>query len=68
MRLSTFDNSEIPGVYKDFGPKVERPCECGCDERDGASIGYLHIARNGIGFVIHAENEDEFELLKEVIQ
>lgn len=63
-----FDNRETPGVYRDFGPKVERPCECGCDERSGPTVGYLHIARDGVGFVLFAETEAEYQLLMEVAQ
>ena len=41
--------------------QARRPCECGCDERDGPVIGYLTASdEDGRGVTIIAESETEY--------
>ncbi len=49
--------------------KVQRPCECGCDFRDGDfGIGYLIGGLgNGKGFTIWIETEEVYQRLRELI-
>lgn len=47
-----------------------RPCECGCDFRDGDSgVGYLTGSNaNGEGFTIWIENEQVYKLLETLLE
>lgn len=49
---------------------VERPCPCGCDERDGnKGVGYINgSTADGSGFSIWIESEDVFQAALAVLQ
>ena len=50
--------------------KAVRPCECGCDFRDGVSgVGYLTGSNSdGDGFTIWIENEQVYKLLETLLE
>lgn len=70
MRLVTFDNTDLSEDIVDYDRDLGlyRPCECGCDQRDFLTVGYLNASRDGRGFSLHAEDEDEFAQLTEVLE
>jgi hypothetical protein len=45
-----------------------RPCECGCDSRDGAKgVGYIHGIKDGLLVTVWIETEDVYQALKTFI-
>lgn len=46
--------------------QLRRPCECGCDERDGErGVGYLTASdSNGQGFTLWIEEESVYEAIR----
>jgi len=46
-----------------------RPCDCGCDERDGyKGVGYLIGSdKEGNGFTVWIENEEVFQSISRVL-
>jgi len=60
----TWENGE-----RDRKLKLRRPCECGCDSRDGElGVGYLSGSdEKGNGFTIWIEDEDSFRRLQYVM-
>lgn len=49
-------------------PRVQRPCECGCDMRDGVKgVGYLTGSDNkGNGFTVWITDEKLFKAMSKV--
>ena len=50
--------------------KLKRPCECGCDFRDGThGVGYLIGSDgSGSGFTIWVETEEVYQMVYVVLQ
>ena len=48
---------------------LKRPCECGCDEREGpAGVGYLIVSDgDGNGVTLWIEHEDVYQVLQRVL-
>lgn len=46
--------------------RVQRPCECGCDLRDGKKgVGYITGSdKNGNGFTIWITNESLYQIME----
>jgi len=49
--------------------QLQRPCECGCDVREGAKgVGYLTGSdKSGKGFTVWIENEEVYQAIERVI-
>lgn len=46
--------------------RLQRPCECGCDERDGPKgVGYLCGSNDkGEGFTLWFDTEEQYETVR----
>lgn len=49
---------------------LSRPCDCGCDDRDGSpGVGYLIITSgDGEGITIHFENERDYRVVYNALE
>lgn len=48
---------------------LHRPCEYGCDSRDGIEgVGYLSFSTNGSGVVLWVETEEEYKAIESALQ
>jgi len=63
---------EVSRWKGDFGrtPRVQRPCECGCDLRDGAKgVGYLTGSdSDGNGFTLWITDEKLYKTMEKAFQ
>jgi hypothetical protein len=51
-----------PDCAKDRPLTAQRPCSCGCDERDGPVVGYVSGSdAKGNGITIFAPDEDTYQ-------
>ncbi len=59
-----------PGCRDDLKMELCRPCECGCDKRDGSSgVGYLLFSDGeGKGATVWIESEEVFEEISKTIE
>jgi hypothetical protein len=67
--IKIFDHSgEDDEVFAQERPlTVQRPCPCGCDNRDAPDIvGYVHAIRDGVGVTIEITDEETYQIVERV--
>ena len=67
--IKTFDHSgEDDEVFaQDRDLTVQRPCPCGCDNRDDPDmVGYVHAIRDGVGVTIVITDEEIYQIVERV--
>lgn len=60
LPVRLFVTRDDPALDQDRPLTLNRPCPCGCDERDGPMVGYLNVLTDGVGVTIVIEDEDTF--------
>jgi hypothetical protein len=49
--------------------RAQRPCDCGCDERDGLLVGYISGSNaEGSGFTVRIHDEDTYRYVERVME
>lgn len=56
-----------PALDKERSITLRRPCECGCDNRNNATlVGYINGITNGWGFTMEIHDEETFQHMEKV--
>ena len=72
MTIKTFDHSDegVAYLYAQERPlTIQRPCPCGCDNRDAPDmVGYIHAITDGKGFTIQIDDEDTYTHIATILK